>query len=79
MTCIEMASELSFVNAHTHIELTALGGVLPEGLRFSEWLAALVEARQRLSQTEIRDGIEWAIEAMLTSGTTVVGDVTSTI
>ena len=62
------------VNAHTHLTLTALAGVVPS-LPFAEWLPRLVAA---LKPWEIADheasGVVGA-ELSLASGVTVVGDI----
>jgi aminodeoxyfutalosine deaminase len=62
------------VNAHTHLTLTALAGVVPP-LPFAEWLPRLVAA---LKPWEIADheasGVVGA-ELSLASGVTVVGDI----
>lgn len=62
------------VNAHTHLTLTALAGVVPS-LPFAEWLPRLVAA---LKPWKIADheasGVVGA-ELCLASGVTVVGDI----
>jgi cytosine/adenosine deaminase-related metal-dependent hydrolase len=62
------------VNAHTHLTLSALSGVVPP-LPFAEWLPRLVAA---LKPWEIADheasGIIGAEESLL-AGVTVVGDI----
>ena len=62
------------VNAHTHLTLTALGGVVPP-TRFDAWLPRLVAA---LGPWDIADheasGVVGAEES-LASGVTVVGDI----
>jgi 5-methylthioadenosine/S-adenosylhomocysteine deaminase len=62
------------VNAHTHLTLTALAGVVPS-LPFAEWLPRLVAA---LKPWEIADheasGVVGA-ELSLAAGVTVVGDI----
>jgi 5-methylthioadenosine/S-adenosylhomocysteine deaminase len=62
------------VNAHTHLTLTALAGVVPP-LPFAEWLPRLVAA---LKPWEVADheasGVVGAEECLL-SGVTVVGDI----
>jgi cytosine/adenosine deaminase-related metal-dependent hydrolase len=62
------------VNAHTHLTLTALAGVVPPA-PFTEWLPSLVAA---MKPWEIEDheasGVIGAEESLL-SGVTVVGDI----
>lgn len=61
------------VNAHTHLELTALAGRLPRAA-FPEWAKRLVAARAgwtaRQVEASAREGVRLSIEA----GTTAVGD-----
>ncbi len=66
------------VNAHTHLELTALADALPDGLDLADWIEALVLARRKLTETELLHGIERGIEALIDAGTVAVGDITST-
>ena len=66
------------VNAHTHLELTALAEALPAGLAFPEWIVALIEIRRKLTEAEIVRGIEHGIQMLLDTGTVAVGDITST-
>ncbi len=66
------------VNAHTHLELTALAEALPAGLAFPEWIVALIEVRRKLTEPEIVRGIEHGIQMLLDTGTVAVGDITST-
>ncbi|MDQ5854445.1 MAG: amidohydrolase family protein, partial [Chloroflexota bacterium] len=65
------------VNAHTHLELTALGGTLPENVPFLEWITALVAMRRGFSDAEIMRGIERGIQTLVDTGTIAVGDITA--
>ena len=66
------------VNAHTHLELTALADALATGLPFPDWIMALITARRQLSETDILHGIERGIQTLVDTGTVAVGDITST-
>ncbi|MBI2922414.1 MAG: amidohydrolase family protein [Planctomycetes bacterium] len=61
------------VNAHTHLELTALAGRLPRAA-FPDWAKGLVAARAAWEPREVeasaRDGVRLSVEA----GTAAVGD-----
>lgn len=67
------------INAHTHLELTALAGMVPPSSDFTDWLARLIAARKELLCDEasidhsVREGIRQALRA----GTTTVGDITT--
>lgn len=63
------------VDAHAHLDLTALRGVLPAGLPFADWLQRVITARRERPATAfVRGAAEGAAE-LLSSGCTTVGDV----
>lgn len=64
-----------YFNAHCHLELSALGGRIPRGLSFPEWLESLVLVRKQITNEELQEGITSAIDRMVSTGTTVVGDI----
>ncbi|MBZ0277227.1 MAG: anti-sigma factor antagonist [Anaerolineae bacterium] len=72
------------VNAHTHLELSWLAEYLPPitGSSFVDWMGGLVEHILRMRQGKwepvYRQAVEAGIEALIASGTTVVGDISST-
>lgn len=67
-----------FVNAHTHLELTHLGGAIPTGDHLTDWLQTLVAELRRdphrdaTAATATEIGARKSIEA----GVTTVGDIT---
>lgn len=65
------------VNAHTHLELSALRGRVPGGGGFLPWVERLIGARVELSAEEEQAGIEAAIDELRASGTVAVGEVTN--
>ena len=72
----------ALVNAHTHLELSYLRGVVPPAPRFLDWIGAIMAARRRYSDardpgilTAARSGIEEA----RASGTGIVGDISNTL
>jgi cytosine/adenosine deaminase-related metal-dependent hydrolase len=66
-----------YVNAHTHLELTALGGKLPENVPFLEWITALMAMRRGFSDDTILRGIDQGIQTLVDTGTVAVGDITA--
>src|SRR5262249_51441924 len=62
-----------FVNAHSHLELTALKG-LPYPGDFTQWVKKIVKEKPSLSPTVTAQGIEEGVTLMLESGITTVGD-----
>jgi cytosine/adenosine deaminase-related metal-dependent hydrolase len=67
------------VNAHTHLELSALAGQVQAGRGFGPWVASLVEQRDQLTPDAIDEGIETAVAELLAVGTAAVGEVTNTL
>lgn len=64
------------VNAHTHLELSTLGHLLPDGsAKFSEWLNHVGRSVQGRDVTWFRRACEVGIRQLLDSGTTHVGDI----
>ena len=64
------------VNAHAHLELTALGGLSAEG-GFLAWVGRVLAARAAASPGRLERGISAGARELLAGGTTSVGDVDS--
>lgn len=62
------------VNAHTHLSLSAMQGVL-EPSRFEEWLPALVSAMRSWDNDDFAASAELGSRRCLEAGVTVVGDI----
>ena len=67
------------VNAHTHIELSALGGKVPGGGGFVAWVERLIAIRPEISADEESLAIAAAVGALVASGTVGVGEVTNSL
>jgi len=65
------------VNAHTHLELTRLAGKLTQFDSFADWIAQLVAARRPWKRDEYLDSTRAGAEAALASGTTLIGDIST--
>jgi aminodeoxyfutalosine deaminase len=65
-----------FVNCHTHLDLSHLHGQVPAGLKFLEWVPAVVAGRQ-LPEPNIKAGIQDACRMLVAGGTTAVLDVST--
>jgi len=65
------------VNAHAHLELTGLGGRLSGSGLFADWIADLLRERAQCSQEDLRGAVEQGAEALLSSGCTCVGEISS--
>jgi aminodeoxyfutalosine deaminase len=66
------------VNAHTHLELSHLKGKLGERREFFDWIIELVETRRKLGTRNLEQALRSSLIELLTSGTTCVGDISST-
>ena len=72
----------SLVNAHTHLELSYLGGAIPRADRFVDWIRSLIGARRRYPDprdAEILESARTAIESARASGTGLIGDISNTL
>jgi len=67
------------VNAHTHLELSALRGQVPGGRGFGPWVAGLLQARERVQPEQQAELIEQAVDELLAAGTAAVGEVSNTL
>jgi aminodeoxyfutalosine deaminase len=65
------------INAHTHLELTALEGVVPPDLDMAHWILALVSARRALSDESLRASAAEGVRRSLASGVAAVGEICS--
>lgn len=63
------------VNAHTHLELSMMKGVIPHGLPFSEWVFEAITKRFQFSDATIFADCEKQIRALESCGTVAVGDI----
>ena len=65
------------VNAHTHVEVSALRGSVPGGRGFIAWLDGFVGRRSEVDAEEDQTAIERAAEALDAFVTSAVGDVSN--
>ncbi len=66
----------ALVNAHTHLELSALAGRVPSADGFGAWLLETATLAADLSPAAAEPAIDDAIASCLDTGTGLVGDVT---
>jgi cytosine/adenosine deaminase-related metal-dependent hydrolase len=67
-----------FINAHAHLELTSLRNRLSRYASFTDWLSQLIALRRSWDTAAVRASIQEGIAQSLASGTTTVGDISST-
>jgi aminodeoxyfutalosine deaminase len=67
----------ALVNAHTHLELSALKGRISTHNGFSSWVKDLIEKRALLSSDTLREASEIGIREILASGCGAVGEISS--
>lgn len=65
------------INAHTHLELAALGPERPVAHDFVGWLLTLVEHKRWLEPGEAAQAAAAAVATLVAAGTTGVGDIAS--
>ena len=65
------------VNAHAHLELTALHGQLTHFDSFTDWALKLIRARREWPPQDYRTSLKKGMLLALSSGTTLMGDITS--
>ena len=67
------------VNAHAHLELSALRGKVSGGAGFVPWVEQMMGVRSAERPEEDQSGIERAVAELDAFGTTAVGEVTNTL
>lgn len=67
------------VNAHTHLELSALRGQVPGGAGFVSWVEHLIGARLEVHPEADSGAIERAADELALFGTVAVGEVTNSL
>jgi cytosine/adenosine deaminase-related metal-dependent hydrolase len=69
----------ALINAHTHLDLSALKGHLDPGTGFLPWVKQLLAARDSLSSDDRLTGLKKALEACYRYGTIAAGDWTGSL
>jgi cytosine/adenosine deaminase-related metal-dependent hydrolase len=67
------------INAHCHLELSALAGRVAGGRGFTAWVSDLVAARASVAPDQTRSAAAEAIRGLERSGTVAVGDVSNAL
>lgn len=69
----------AFVNAHTHLELSALRGRVPAAAVMADWVRDLMRARQTVAAQHVLDATRAAIDELRSWGVGAVGEVTNSL
>jgi cytosine/adenosine deaminase-related metal-dependent hydrolase len=67
------------VNAHTHLELSAMRGQVRGGAGFVPWVEQMIGVRAESRPEDDTDAIEQAVADLVSFGTSVVGDVSNSM
>ncbi len=67
------------VNAHTHLELSALRGKVPGGAGFVPWVEQLIGSRNEGAPEDDGAAIEQAVDELESTCTVAVGEVTNSL
>lgn len=67
------------INAHTHLELSALRGKAPGGRGFVPWVEGMIGARNQLAAEQDSEAIDAGVGELLRAGTVAVGEVGNTL
>jgi aminodeoxyfutalosine deaminase len=65
------------VNAHTHLDLTAMRGVAPPSDDFAGWLRRVIAYRQEHQGEHVETAIRAGLQESLRYGTTLIGDISA--
>ena len=65
----------ALIDAHAHLDLTALGGRLSGEKGFGAWVTALLEARSGCTREQLARGVREGARRLLATGTAVGGDI----
>lgn len=66
-----------WINAHTHLELSALKGALPVDKGFRSWTKELIQRRAELSEETLAAAAQGAISHLVDSGCGAVADIST--
>jgi aminodeoxyfutalosine deaminase len=65
------------VNAHTHVELSHLRGMVDFDGGFFKWIERLISLRGSVGDTEAKKAATTALRSAINSGTTCIGDISA--
>ncbi len=65
------------INAHTHLELSALKGMVPFDKGFGAWVKELLKIRQSLGAKALSDGVKQGIKELKASGSIAACEIST--
>ena len=65
------------VNAHTHLELSALKNKTDTSSGFIHWVQSVIEKREETGEQNLLDSLASGIKALADTGSLIVGDISS--
>lgn len=69
----------AFVNAHTHLELSALRGRVPPVAVMADWVRALMRERQGVTPEAASCAVDQAVQELHAWGVAAIGEVTNSL
>jgi cytosine/adenosine deaminase-related metal-dependent hydrolase len=69
----------ALVNAHLHLELSHLAGLIPGGAGLAPWIEKLVAERARFPPDQVDRAMGAAVERLKQAGVAAVGEVSNTL
>jgi cytosine/adenosine deaminase-related metal-dependent hydrolase len=70
----------ALVNAHVHLELSWMRGLVPRAGRFTDWVPAMLRRRAAApGAEEVQRAVDAAIAELRASGTGLVGDISNSL
>ena len=67
------------VNAHTHLELSAMRGKVPGGRGFVPWVEGLITQRPEVAPEDDSEAIALAVDELVKTATVAVGEITNSL
>lgn len=65
------------INAHTHLELTALKGATNTSAGLIDWVESVIRLRAEMNPRQIIESASQGLESIRTSGTVLIGEIAS--